>query len=193
MKKIFQWKWNKDSFLILILAGILLFIIILPTENDEGTRMQDKSLVPEPIESDIIVADNSEVSYEEAMEYKLEEAIQYIEGVGLTKVIITLESTEEVIIEKDIDIDQSGISEQDAQGGVRQEDNYMNVEDTIYSTNPEGVQEPYVIKTILPDVEGVVVICQGGGTNTVAKNLTEVIQALFGIDAHKIKIVKMKS
>ncbi len=47
--------------------------------------------------------------------------------------------------------------------------------------------------TIAPDVEGVVVIAQGGGTLSVQENIIEAIQVLFDIDANKIKIVKMKN
>ena len=41
------------------------------------------------------------------------------------------------------------------------------------------------------EVEGVVVCAKGAGNGKVAKNISEVIQALFGIEAHKIKIAKM--
>ena len=41
-------------------------------------------------------------------------------------------------------------------------------------------------------VEGVSVVAEGGDSALVQKNISEVIQALFGIEAHKIKVVKMK-
>ncbi len=44
-----------------------------------------------------------------------------------------------------------------------------------------------------PSVKGVVVSAQGGGNAKTAENISEAIQALFGIEAHKIKIVKMIS
>ena len=191
MKIISQWKWKKDSFLILILAGILLFIIILPTET-KGDTIEGKSNPMKEIQED--TKENlKEESYEQVMEEKLEETIQYIEGVGQTKVIITYESSPETIIEKDLDVDQSKIKEKDNQGGERGEESYKNIENTIYETSSTGEQAPYIVKTILPKVEGVVIICQGGGSKTIEKNLTEVIQALFGIEPHKIKVVKMKS
>lgn len=192
MKLLSQWKWNKDSFLILILAGILLFIIILPTEQKEELNQEKQSGI-DIIEKQETTNTKEDESYEKKMEDKLGKAIQYIEGVGQTKVIITYESSAETIIEKDKDIDQSKIIEKDNQGGEREEEFYKNTEDTIYETSSNGDQEPYIVKTILPKVEGVVIICQGGGSKTVEKNLTEVIQALFGIEPHKIKVVKMKS
>ena len=40
------------------------------------------------------------------------------------------------------------------------------------------------------EVEGVVVIADGGDNAVVAQNITEAVQALFGVEAHKIKIMK---
>ena len=51
----------------------------------------------------------------------------------------------------------------------------------------------FVKKVIYPKIEGVVVCAQGGGNATVNKNITEAIQVLFGIDVHKIKVIKMSS
>jgi len=195
-----QFKWNKDSFMILILAGVLLFIIVLPSDN--GTEAEDEAdnkTIAQSYQKESLSSleqggvKGGEKTYVEIMEDKLEEAIQYIEGVGLTKVIITLSSSSEIVVEKDVDMDRSSTLEKDEQGGEREMVDYKNYEGTVYATSKEGNQEPYVVKTILPNVEGVVVICQGGGSKTVAKNLTDVIQALFGVGPHKIKVVKMKS
>lgn len=42
-------------------------------------------------------------------------------------------------------------------------------------------------------VSGVVVVAQGAGDATVESRIFNAVKALFGIDAHKISIVKMKS
>lgn len=49
-----------------------------------------------------------------------------------------------------------------------------------------------MVKEVSPVIEGVSVVAQGGGNPLIQKNITEVIQALFGIEVHKIKVVKMK-
>ena len=41
-----------------------------------------------------------------------------------------------------------------------------------------------------PEIEGVLVIAEGGENAVVIQNITEAIQALFGVEAHKIKIMK---
>ncbi|MGN0422485.1 MAG: stage III sporulation protein AG, partial [Lachnospiraceae bacterium] len=38
--------------------------------------------------------------------------------------------------------------------------------------------------------EGVVVLAEGGDNAVVKQNITEAVQALFGIDTHKIRVMK---
>ena len=40
-------------------------------------------------------------------------------------------------------------------------------------------------------IRGVLVVAQGGGDPVIVQNITEAVMALFGIEAHKIKVMKM--
>ena len=51
-------------------------------------------------------------------------------------------------------------------------------------------RSPYISKEMTPEIEGVLVIAEGGENAVVIQNITEAIQALFGVEAHKIKIMK---
>ena len=48
-----------------------------------------------------------------------------------------------------------------------------------------------MVKTLNPRVEGVLVVAEGAGDGTVARNITEIAQALFGVEAHRVKVVSM--
>ena len=39
-------------------------------------------------------------------------------------------------------------------------------------------------------VEGIAVVAQGGDNAVIVCNITEVVQALFDVDSHKIKVIK---
>ena len=48
---------------------------------------------------------------------------------------------------------------------------------------------PYLTKELTPEVEGVVVVLSGAEGNAVLA-ITEAVQALFDVPAHKVKIIK---
>lgn len=107
-------------------------------------------------------------------------------------VMITLKSSAEKVIEKDVETADEEVTESDSQGGTRTTRNKTRAEATIYSGG-DSSGEPYISKELSPRIEGVLVIAEGGGDSLVKQNITEVIQALFGIDTHKIRIMKKSS
>jgi stage III sporulation protein AG len=193
---------KKDNLIILVLMGVLLFIIALPTgdntekNNDDTTDIQDKSdasSISTKYTSATEYTSASQYNAEEyaaALEAELVEILSDVDGVGKVKVMVTLASSEELVIEKDKPSSRSQTNESDANGGTRVINQMENDEQTVYTTDG-STSSPYVVKTIVPQVEGVVVVGEGCGKGTVDKNVTEIIQALFGIEAHKVKVVKM--
>ena len=61
------------------------------------------------------------------------------------------------------------------------------------STKTQDKSFTYTAQNTYPEVEGVFVVSQGGDDSSVKLAISEAIQALFGIDVHKIKIVKMNT
>ena len=122
------------------------------------------------------------------MEQRLESLLSSMDGVGEVKVMITLASSSEQIVEKDSPVSRSSMTEADSAGGSRSSQEVDSGEATVYVTDNDGEKIPYVVKEISPRVEGVSVVAAGGGNAYVQKNIIEVIQALFGIEIHKIKV-----
>lgn len=200
-------KTSRDTWLIMALLGILLLIVVFPagtgnrkkdsdpkkaetleggiTDSITGTIMQSSQPGTESL--------SQTEAYARALEKRLEETLHCMEGAGAVKVMITLKSSEEAVVEKDVPVIRNSTVENDAEGGSRSVNEYSSSESTIYGTDQSGGSTPYVVKKMEPAVEGVVVIAQGGGNEKLCKNITEAIQALFGIEPHKIKVVKMKT
>jgi len=117
-KKISKW-FQKDNFIILVLAGILLLVINLPTEKKE--RDSKKSTV----EVGTMVSATEErrfgdlYEYTEYLEEKLETILVNMKGVGRVKVMLTLETSEEQVVEKDEPMTRDNTTETDAEGGNR--------------------------------------------------------------------------
>ena len=113
-------------------------------------------------------------------------------GVYRMEVLITYASTEEQVIEKEMpSVTNSQTSENDAGGTSRVISESSRQENTVYQTGRDGSKTPYVTHTLSAKVEGVTVLAQGGDSSILQKNITEVIEALFDIEPHKIKVAKM--
>lgn len=202
-------KWfQRDNLIILVLSGVLLFIIALPiedsanqkTQSTETRIKQESGLQGSGNNTDTkataqnILSDSENVAeydYAAYLEEKLENTLGDISGVGRVEVMLTLQSSEELVVEKDTPVSRSNTNETDSEGGSRVISQTDAGETTIYRTEGSN-SEPYVVKTILPKVEGVLVVAQGAGKGTVDKSITEIVQALFGVEAHKVKVVAME-
>lgn len=199
-------KWfQRDNLIILILTGILLFIIALPTkeaseEKEAGGTLQS-NLLQESFGNTVTKESGkmdeagknvaSEYDYASYLEQKLKNILEGISGVGKVEVMVTLQSSEELVVEKDEPVSRSNTNETDSEGGSRIVAQIDTQETTIYRTEGSN-SEPYVVKTILPKVEGVLVVAQGAGSGSVNKSITEIVQTLFDVEAHKVKVAAME-
>lgn len=178
-------KIRKDRLLILFLSGLLLLVIAMPGgDKASGEKERDFSSTGEE-ESGI-----TEEEYISRLEQRLAEILSQMEGAGEVSVMITLQSSAEKVVEKDMESGDETVTESDSQGGSRISRNKTRREESVYDTEGSSSQSPYVSKELSPKIEGVVVIAPGGDDALVVKNITEAVQALFGIDTHKIRIVK---
>lgn len=198
-------KWfRKDNFVILVLVGILLVVIALPVRDDgkedenNGAQGAEKStLTLRELDAKSGGEGASwEMGQDEAyaayLEERLTDALSRIADVGQVKVMITLKSSRELILEKDQSVNRSTTNESDSQGGSRIVSQMDSEENTVYRTDG-GLSEPYVVKTLSPRIEGVLVVAEGAGSGTINRTIAEIAQALFGIEAHKVMVVKMDS
>lgn len=178
---------KKNQLVILLLIGVLLVVIAIPTpdKKNKAAEAQDSSSAL----SDDTYPDSRE-EYEEYMENRVARALEYVEGVGKTEVMITLKSSGQKIIEKDQQSSSQKTEEEDSSGGIRSVEDSTSDKTSIYEQGADGSQSPYVSKELTPEIAGVIVIADGGDNAVVVQNITEAIQALFGVEAHKIKIMK---
>ncbi len=190
-KAFWKKRLTKENMAVMALLGLLLMVIALPVKKEKQTDTQhmssDAGEAAEPQRKE-----TQEEEYARQLEERLEELLSAMEGVGKVKVMVTLRSSREQVVEKDVPSSMDTMKESDSAGGSRETASSQQQESTVYTTTPAGERQPYVVMTLEPAVEGVTVVAQGGGEGIVQKNITEVIQALFDIEAHKIRVVKMK-
>lgn len=180
---------RKDRLVILMLTGVLLLVIALPTSNQTEETEKESAQGESSAEETAVQTAGS--SYTQSLEERLAEVLSGVEGVGKVQVMITLRSTSEKVVEKDVTSQKESLQEEDSQGGSRTTQNTEESQTTVYGGGETvGSGEPYVTKELSPAIEGVVVIAQGGGDPVTVQDITEAVQALFDIDTHKIKVMK---
>lgn len=172
---------GKEITIVLVLIGIIFAVLSAPTRESSEEETEP-----------VLTAENTETSreiYEGQLEERLENILSQMDGVGRVEVMITMESSTKEVIEKDFTAEQNyAESNENLQG----DSSVKKEETTVYADTEEG-SIPYVVQEIYPQVEGVLVVAEGGDDSCVNLAITDAIQALFGIDVHKIKIVKMNT
>ena len=134
-------KWfRRDNLLILVLLGVLLFIIALPVKKEEPQAASVGTETAEQYNAGIFtspsqttgeqetavdtetraVAAGSAEEYTAYLEGKLKKMLESVRGLGEVEVMITLESSEERIVEKDMTADRSQTEEQDRRNPHRE-------------------------------------------------------------------------
>lgn len=191
---------KKENMIVIILTGVLLFIIAMPVKesgSEKSVLMDSKNEIIDArknaAQEGKEETDRQSFEYAGYLEKRLEETLSMMEKAGKVKVMVVVSASEKEVVEKDRNITRSSTSETDSEGGTRNINNTESSESTLFMTDGNGNQLPYVTQITEPKIEGVIVVAQGAGKENVNSDITEAIQALFGIDAHKIKVVKMKT
>lgn len=181
-----KWDWkklnlkDKNTWLILGIFGVLLLVIALPADQTgkKGSEAAQTVVEETTQQTGQERADDATA----ALEKRLEGTLSLIDGAGKVRVMITLKDTGEKVVEKDVtrrtDTDTGGNENSDlSQSSVYEKDG--------------STETPYVSNEMTPQVEGVLVVAQGGGNSLVKQNILQSVMALFPLEAHKITIVKM--
>ena len=171
---------SKQTLTVAFLCGALLLIIQIPSGGQEKKQQPD-------VKEEQIVRNENE-AYVTYMEERITNALATVNGVGAVRVVLTLKTSRESIVNKDRPYDSEHSKETD-QTRERNVTNLHQGEETVLI---EG-DIPYVIKEVEPQIEGVVVIAQGGDNPIVIQEITDTIQVLFSVPVHKIKVLKMQS
>lgn len=174
---------KRDQILILLLAGVLLLVIALPTEQEETEGG--------PVTSTDTEAEMIQFSEVSDLENRLKTILAQVEGIGRTEVMLTLKSDGRSIVEKDLEQSQ-GKEENGEEELVVSSTQISSSESTVYHKDRNGNETPYVTEKLKPEIDGVLVIAQGADNSSVVSDITEAVMALFGVEAHKIKVMKMK-
>lgn len=178
----------------LIGVGIMLFnsfvnVKKIDSENI-GREPPDPSTSMASIQNDPS-EQNPFQAIEIAFEDKIKGVLENIVGVGTVDVMVTVDSTEELVVQRNVKDSQQLTEETDASGGKRHMTQYTR-DGEIITYEISGDQTPIVTKKLKPQIRGVLVVARGAENKVVKDLITDAVEKGLNVAAYRISVVPRK-
>lgn len=204
MWKFESWK-GKDKCLLFLVMGVILCILAFPAESlakkrSSGGKLGTSSLQWEKeaaaaeagtteIEAVVTAGADTQTTYEAVLERRVRDVLKHVDGVGTVDVLIVLKTSAEKVVQTDFNNSRSVTQEQDSSGGTRKTESEEQEQSAVFTGTDSG-KAPVIQKEVYPEISGIVISAAGGGEPSVAAEITAAMEALFGLPANKIKVLK---
>lgn len=172
---------------IIVIACIIILISLstfFPKKESKDANNSNLNIVNGELEDVNIPKE----AYSDNMEDRLEKILCKIDGVGEVKVMITYETSTEVVPASNVTKSQQTTKETDTQGGNRVIEQENTSENIVTVSNKDYNNSPIVIKEIKPIIRGVIVVAEGADDPQARNNLIEAVTTIFQIKSHKVKV-----
>ncbi len=169
---------SKSGFLI-VLGIIGLFLILISTFSTDKNKKQ------EVIQS-VSVNKGKTEEYTEAIENKLEEILSDMLSNTEVSVMVTLQSGVEYIY---ADETKTGVQTKSDRTSLKVEQSDTNQNNYVIFKDSDGNEQALLVTEKMPEIRGVVVVCEGGQTESVAVAVKTAISKALSVDWDKICVV----
>ncbi|AEF17214.1 stage III sporulation protein AG [Thermoanaerobacterium xylanolyticum LX-11] len=163
---------------LIILIGASIFFKPKPTNKSSDKQMVEAQITNE--------------DYASKLESELKEILSRIHGAGNVDVLVTLDSDEEIVAAMDTVQSETTTNEKDSNGGTRTTIQSETDNKIVTSQNTSGENQPMILKKVMPEVRGVVVVADGAKDPNVQYELMTAVETALGIPAYKVKVVSSK-
>ncbi|MNB77772.1 hypothetical protein D3C75_244610 [compost metagenome] len=207
LKKLEQWASGgsgspkrSHTFRWLIILGLLGVAIMLFNSFVNVKKLDSENTGREPpaAESSQTTLQQGELNngsafdtIELAMEQRTKEILEKIVGVGTVDIMVTVESTEEIVVTRNMNDSQQQSEETDASGGKRHTTQYTR-DGEIVTYSQSGDETPIITKRIKPQVRGVLVVAKGAENKVVRGLIEEAVQKGLNVPSYRISVVPRK-
>nr|WP_145403924.1 stage III sporulation protein AG [Paenibacillus xylanexedens] len=178
----------------LIGVGIMLFnsfvnVKKIDSENI-GREPPEQATSISTMQNDLL-EENPFQAIEIAFEDKMKGILENIVGVGTVDVMVTVDSTEELVVQRNVKDSQQLTEETDANGGKRHMTQYTR-DGEIITYEISGDQTPIVTKKLKPQIRGVLVVARGAENKVVKDLITDAVEKGLNVAAYRISVVPRK-
>lgn len=126
--------------------------------------------------------------YEQEYESQMKSALDEMLGVKDVKVVVTIDSSEAKVYEKDKVTKNQTTVETDKQGGERKVQD-ASVDEKLVIIRNGDKEVPIVVETKKPEIRGVLVVAHGAENIQIKKSIIEAVTRALGVPSHRVAVV----
>jgi len=119
--------------------------------------------------------------------------LEKIVGVGTVDVLVTVDSTEETVVQLNEKQMQTITDETDRNGAKRHITDISKDGQVVLYEVSSGTQSPIVVKKIKPRIRGVMIVAKGAESAAVKKLIAEAVSGGLDVPIHRISVVPRKT
>ena len=195
LKDFFDKKGKKgaQNLVLMLLAGVLLLVAsayFAGVGGDEDiTQLSSQANVEEVIEQQY--SPQPTISLATYLAERLEEILSLVAGAGEVRVMLTMGAGTGVFA-KNSQENTSVTTEEDSEGGIRNIESINSSITYVMFRQSDGSEAPLLIAQLAPNIEGVIIVAQGGADAAVRAALSQGAQALLGVAPHRVQVFQME-
>lgn len=162
---------------LIFLAGICILCLIVIAIMPDGKKEENVS-------TDSEVKTSASETENKDLEDKLTEILSKINGAGDLDVMITFQSSEEIVPAYNSNTTTETTKEQDSSGGERTTTSSTQNKTMITSNS----NDPVILKTSEAEIKGVIVVASGANDPKVKELLYDAVKTSLQISGHQVEI-----
>ena len=166
---------------LIVIIGALGVLLILLSEFIPKKQEQTASTKGMAVMSDI--------EYIQYIEGRLKKMVEGIDGAGISEVVLTLESSAELIYAKEEKTTEDKTKDSTNSGEERTQERTGNEYKLIVVDTGSGKKEALISTTVQPKIKGVVVVCEGGGSIVVKERIISAVTTVLDVNTTKVCVL----
>ncbi len=191
-EKWFKGKNKKEviNFLISLIVILALLLFFYNTIFSNSSTKRDNVLFVNNNDQNITTEMQGASSTENvfADEIRLQNILTHIDGVGKVDVMITYESSKEVVPAIDLQETTESREERNSDGSIVFDNSKDSTQNIVTVNNNDLV----ILKEIKPKVKGVIIVAEGADSLIIKNNIINAAAAVFDISVDKIVVFQRK-
>ncbi len=173
---------KKIQYLAILLVIIVILTIYFASSGGIAKQQEDNT-------SQAAVQENAAVQQSASIEQQLKYTLSQIEGAGQVEVMITYESSSEIV--PAVSVDKQTSTTTDSSDSGSSTTNTENTQSEVVTIGGSGGNNALVLKEKSPEIRGVIVVAEGADNIAVKLNLLSAVQTLLNVSPDQVDVYKM--